>query len=62
MYMLLIFSFLSTLAFYTNERLRMYVDPTFILIASYGLSELFRLIKHVKEHKLYSVSSEGTIA
>jgi hypothetical protein len=44
-YMLMLFAVLLTLTFYTSERLRMFLDPVFIVIASYGLSEQFKLVK-----------------
>jgi hypothetical protein len=44
LYMLIAFSVLTTLVFYTNPRLRMSVDPAFIIILSYGLIEQIRMI------------------
>ena len=45
-YMLMLYAVFSTLVFYTGERLRMSIDPTFIMIASYGLFEQIELVKH----------------
>jgi hypothetical protein len=51
-YMLLLYVFLSTLLFYTNERLRMVMDPTLIIIASYGLIQQVKLIEDtIRRHK-----------
>lgn len=43
--MLILYAVFSTLIFYTFERLRMVIDPAFIVIASYGLSEQVKLVK-----------------
>jgi 4-amino-4-deoxy-L-arabinose transferase-like glycosyltransferase len=45
LYVLIAYSILTTLVFYTCERLRMYIDPVFYTIASYGLSEFLGLTK-----------------
>jgi 4-amino-4-deoxy-L-arabinose transferase-like glycosyltransferase len=44
-YLLLLSAVFITLLFYTSERLRMGIEPTFIVIASYGLTEQIKLIK-----------------
>ena len=45
LYVFMFYAVSSTLVFYMNERLRMVIDPTFIMIASYGLSEQIELVK-----------------
>jgi 4-amino-4-deoxy-L-arabinose transferase-like glycosyltransferase len=44
-YLLLLSAVCITLLFYTSERLRMGIEPTFIVIASYGLIEQIKFVK-----------------
>jgi 4-amino-4-deoxy-L-arabinose transferase-like glycosyltransferase len=54
LYMFILYAVGSTLVFYMNERLRMVIDPTFIMIASYGLSEQIKLVKRKRKLLRYN--------
>jgi 4-amino-4-deoxy-L-arabinose transferase-like glycosyltransferase len=49
-YMFILFAIFITLPFYTSERLRMVLDPTFIIVASFGLSQQISLINKARQN------------
>jgi 4-amino-4-deoxy-L-arabinose transferase-like glycosyltransferase len=56
-YLLLLYAVIITLLFYMNERLRMSIEPTLIVIASYGLTEQIKLVKQ-RVNKNYILGNE----
>lgn len=59
-YLLLLSAVFVTLLFYTSERLRMGIEPTFIVIASYGLIEQIKFVKQ-RTNKNDTLSNEQRI-
>jgi 4-amino-4-deoxy-L-arabinose transferase-like glycosyltransferase len=58
-YTLIVFSIFSTLVFYTNERLRLFIDPAFIIISTYGVFEQIRIIKEFRVNPTFqSITNE----
>jgi hypothetical protein len=54
-YMMILFAIIVTAVFYTNERLRMVLDPTFIVLAGFGLSRQIMLLKRARDEGVIKI-------